>query len=73
MKLFTSKGNATLLKYSGQATPLGDGGQAMTEYVLVLLLCIILAWVGTSVFQARFVNVYDKASSARAGATGMVP
>ncbi|MDD5686355.1 MAG: hypothetical protein PHE88_00785 [Elusimicrobia bacterium] len=45
----------------------------MTEYVLVLLLCVILAWVGISGFQARLVNVYGKASSARAGAAGMVP
>ncbi|MBI5573069.1 MAG: hypothetical protein HY919_00770 [Elusimicrobia bacterium] len=48
-------------------------GQAMTEYVLVLMLCVITAWVGTNFFQRRLKNVYSGASRTRAGVQGMYP
>jgi len=48
-------------------------GQSMTEYVLVLMLCVITAWVGTNFFKTRLKNVYRKASTARAGVQGMLP
>lgn len=49
------------------------GGQSMTEYVVVLMLCVVTAWVGTRVFQTKLKNVYKKASTSRAGVQGMAP
>jgi len=52
---------------------IGKKGQSLTEYVLVLMLCVITAWVGTNFFKVRLKNVYRSASSSRAGVQGMLP
>ncbi|MEW6557283.1 MAG: hypothetical protein AB1349_08010 [Elusimicrobiota bacterium] len=52
---------------------MNNKGQSMTEYVLVLLLCVTVAWVGTRFFQTRLRNVYRSASTSRAGVQGMLP
>ncbi|OQA91591.1 MAG: hypothetical protein BWY26_00796 [Elusimicrobia bacterium ADurb.Bin231] len=47
--------------------------QGMTEYVLMVFLCVLAGWVGTSFFQTHLKKAYDNSSKPRSGLQGVYP
>lgn len=47
--------------------------QGITEYVLVLFLCVLAGWVGTNFFKTHLKKAYDNSSKPRSGVQGMYP
>ncbi|MDD5686352.1 MAG: pilus assembly protein [Elusimicrobia bacterium] len=67
MKLFNIKGNAATLCHSGQATPLGFGGQAFIEFIIALIV-LPLFISGTITIAKIFIVKQRLHQAARHGA-----